>query len=308
MINILPKVSVIIPNYNHAPYLNLRIESVLNQTYQDFELILLDDCSTDNSQTILLEYTKHPKVSHCIFNEVNSGSTFKQWDKGIELARGEYIWIAESDDWAEPDFLYTLISKQKKYPDVGLLYSTSTLIDSDGNCTYDNVANNTGETIFYKGKEFIEKKMLTSNPIWNASMMVFRKTLFDYVVNNEYRQMKYSGDWLLYVQFISNTNVLEIKQTLNHYRIHAANVSNQAKLSGKYYTEGFQVFTYISTIVGINISNSILIKWAKLYLKDSKRYSFPKEIKKEIWNLFYQYNPVINMYIFLGRIFYTFRK
>jgi len=304
----MPKVSVIIPNYNHAPYLRQRIDSILKQTYQNFELILLDDCSTDNSTEILAEYSNHPKVSYCVFNEQNSGSTFQQWDKGIELAKGEFIWIAESDDWAEPVFLETLIATKKKYPDVGLLYSASTLIDVDGNCTYDNAANNSGETIFYKGKVFIEQKMLTSNPIWNASMMLFRKSLLSHVENSEYRQMKYSGDWLLYVQLLVNTNVIEIKQTLNHYRIHAANVSNQAKLSGKYYTEGFRVFTYISTIEGINISQSVLIKWAKLYLKDTKRYSFPAEIKKEIWNLFYQYNPIINVYIFLGRLAYAFKK
>jgi len=302
------KVSIIVPNYNHAPYLRQRIDSILNQCYQDFELILLDDCSTDDSREILLDYSNHPKVSHCVFNEQNSGSTFWQWDKGIELAHGEFIWMAESDDWAEPDFLEIVMTAQKKYPDAGLLYSASTLIDSAGNCTYNNASNNTGDTIFYKGKEFIEQKMLTSNPIWNASMMLFRKSLLSHVENSEYRQMKYSGDWLLYVQLLVNTNVIEIKQTLNHYRIHAANVSNQAKLSGKYYTEGFRVFTYISTIEGINISQSVLIKWAKLYLKDTKRYSFPTEIKKEIWNLFYQYNPIINVYIFLGRLAYAFKK
>jgi len=304
----MPIVSVIIPNYNHAPYLRQRIDSVLNQTYQDFELILLDDCSTDNSKEVLLSYKGHPKVTHLVFNEQNSGSTFRQWDKGIELALGKFIWIAESDDWTETDFLEILITAEIKYPDAGLLYSASTLIDSAGNCTYDNAANNTGETIFYKGKEFIEQTMLTSNAIGNASMMLFRKSLLSHVVNNEYRQMKYSGDWLLYVQLISNTNVLEIKQTLNHYRIHAANVSNHAKQSGKYYTEGFRVFTYITTIEGINISQSVLMKWAKLYLKDNKRYSFPTEIKKEIWNLFYQYNPIINVYIFLGRLAYAFKK
>lgn len=304
----MPKVSVIVPNYNHAPYLRQRIDSILLQTYQDFELILLDDYSIDSSKEVLLSYKDHPKVTHLVFNEENSGSSFRQWDKGIELAKGEFIWIAESDDWAEPVFLETLIATKKKYPDVGLLYSASTLIDADGNCTYNNASNNTGDAIFYKGKEFIKQKMLTSNPIWNASMMLFRKSLLSHIENYEYRQLKYSGDWLLYVQLLSNTNVLEIKQTLNHYRIHAANVSNQAKLSGKYYTEGFRVFTYITTIEGINISQSVLMKWAKLYLKDNKRYSFPAEIKKEIWNLFYRYNPIINIYIYLGRLVYAFKK
>lgn len=62
-----PKVSIIIPNYNHAKYLPQRLESVYNQTYQDFEVILLDDCSNDASVTILNTYAKHPKTSHVFF-------------------------------------------------------------------------------------------------------------------------------------------------------------------------------------------------------------------------------------------------
>ena len=69
-------VSVIVPNYQHAPYLRERIDSILNQTYQDFEVILLDDCSKDESRDILLSYQDHPKVSHVVLNEENTGNTF----------------------------------------------------------------------------------------------------------------------------------------------------------------------------------------------------------------------------------------
>jgi glycosyltransferase involved in cell wall biosynthesis len=92
------KAPIIIPNYNYSQFLEERIESVLNQTYQDFEIILLDDSFTDNSLEILSRYESHPKVSHFEINQQNSGSVFKQWVKGIKLAKGKYIWIAEIDD------------------------------------------------------------------------------------------------------------------------------------------------------------------------------------------------------------------
>jgi len=95
-----PFVSVIIPNYCHSRYLDERLTSVLNQTYPYFEIIILDDCSPDNgaSKAVIEKYRENPHVSHIIYNEVNSGSPFKQWQKGFDLAKGDYIWIAESDD------------------------------------------------------------------------------------------------------------------------------------------------------------------------------------------------------------------
>ena len=96
----MPKVTVIIPNYNHAKFLPRRIESVLNQTFQDFEVVFLDDSSTDNSLEIFNNYSTDKRI-RLIQNNVNSGSPFKQWIKGLRESKGEYIWIAESDDFAD---------------------------------------------------------------------------------------------------------------------------------------------------------------------------------------------------------------
>src|SRR6266403_3876930 len=103
-----PRVSVVVPNYNHARFLRQRLDSIVGQTFQDFELILLDDCSTDESQSILREYATDSRV-RLEFNEKNSGSTFKQWNKGARLARGKYVWIAESDDYADEGLVERLV-------------------------------------------------------------------------------------------------------------------------------------------------------------------------------------------------------
>src|SRR5579872_4420041 len=128
-----PKVSVIIPNYNHAKFLVQRIESVLNQTFTDFEIILMDDKSTDNSLEIIERYRHYPKLSKIILNETNSGSTFKQWNKGIREAKGEYIWIAESDDYADEKFLENLVSIIESNGNVGMAYCQSFDVDDKGN-------------------------------------------------------------------------------------------------------------------------------------------------------------------------------
>ena len=126
----MPFFSVIIPNYNHALFLPQRIESVLNQTFTDFEIILLDDHSSDNSREIIGEYRSNKKISHILFNEQNSNSLLLQWKKGIELAKGEWIWIAESDDLADPGFLEECINSIHNHSTVGLWYSDSNILDN----------------------------------------------------------------------------------------------------------------------------------------------------------------------------------
>src|SRR6516162_5433847 len=115
------RVSVIVPNYNHAKYLRRRVDSILAQTYQDFELILLDDCSTDESREILASYANNPRV-RTEFNVRNSGSTFKQWNKGVRATHGKYVWIAESDDYADERLLETLVARLEAEPNVALCY------------------------------------------------------------------------------------------------------------------------------------------------------------------------------------------
>ena len=129
-----PLVSVIVPNYNYATYLPLRIESILNQSFTDFELILLDDASSDNSVEIFKHYQDiDGRISHFVVNECNSGTPFKQWQKGIELSRGKYIWIAESDDYADVSFLERTVSLLEEYPTAVYCFTGSYLVDDVGN-------------------------------------------------------------------------------------------------------------------------------------------------------------------------------
>ena len=123
-----PKVSVIVPNYNHALYLRQRLDSIINQTFQDFEVIVLDDASTDNSREIIQTYAHYPAFRF-LFNETRNGSAFKQWQKGLESARGEYIWFAESDDCASPYFLSKLLPILENDKSLGLVYCQSYLVD-----------------------------------------------------------------------------------------------------------------------------------------------------------------------------------
>ena len=126
-----PLVSVIIPNYCHARYLDQRIQSVLNQTYRNFEVIILDDCSPDDgaSRAVIEKYRDNPHVSHIVYNTENSGSPFRQWNKGFGLAKGELIWIAESDDYADERFLEILVPCILLHNNISVAFCRSVLFN-----------------------------------------------------------------------------------------------------------------------------------------------------------------------------------
>src|SRR5579875_340873 len=135
-------VSVIVPNYNHARFLRQRLDTILAQTFPDFELILLDDCSSDGSQQILGEYASRPRVSHVVFNETNSGSTFKQWNKGVRLAHGEYVWIAESDDYSAPTFVGRMLAVLQSDPAITFAYCRSIRWPTPARCYFERISTN----------------------------------------------------------------------------------------------------------------------------------------------------------------------
>ncbi len=226
-----PEVSIIVPNYNHAQFLKQRLESIFNQTYQNFEVILLDDASTDKSVSILEKYSKHSKVSHFIVNEVNSGSPFKQWQKGIALAKGEYIWIAESDDYCELDFLEKIFEfVHNTNNDVALVFTQSIDLDENGQKLNNRIKwtsefrpNIWKENFCVSGDEFIKKYLKVKNVIPNASAVVFKRSLIiDTTFTTEMLDMKMCGDWWFWSQIVQNTNVAFLAQNLNYFRNHSS--------------------------------------------------------------------------------------
>lgn len=221
-----PVISVIVPNYNHSKYLNQRIDSILSQTYQDFEIILLDDFSTDDSLKVLSQYKEHPKVTNFIANKNNSGSVFRQWNKGVSCAKGEFIWIAESDDIASPQFLENLIVKLLNDSNIGIAFCQSYKINSHGEIYGDwlNHTKEDGNNIFLNSFEmsgdlFIKRFMVEQNSIPNVSGVVFRKNLFQ-GINGAPVNLKTIGDWSAYVKMLATSKVYFCNKKLNYFRMH----------------------------------------------------------------------------------------
>jgi glycosyltransferase involved in cell wall biosynthesis len=267
----MPFFSVVIPNYNHGRFLEKRIQSVLQQSLQDFELIILDDSSTDNSIEIIEQFRKHQKISHIVYNQHNSGSPFKQWAKGIGLAKGEWIWIAESDDEADKDFLGTAANAINAYPSVGLFYCDAILekgsaqvekfsqqknaLFSTGKWNKDHLEN---------GQEAINSHLKYYCTINNASSVVFKKELVD--VNNDAFRMHYHGDWLFYLTVLSKTNLYYSAKPLNIYREHSQSHIKNAHDIVKRKTDYFRVLNFLETTGFVTDKNQLIIHFVQNYL------------------------------------------
>ena len=222
---VMPRVSVIIPNYNYAHYLRERIDSVLGQKETDMEVLLLDDGSSDDSIAVMQEYAKKDPRVQIIRNPQNSGSPFLQWEKGIALSSGEYIWIAEADDSAQPELLSTALQILNKYPSVSFVKVASTMINETGEHLakdYDHWQRRgilPGNTSIYDSKTFM-RMQYRRNHIYNASGVVFRREGITEEALEALREMRYSGDWLFWTILARNRQVAEIHERLNFFRFH----------------------------------------------------------------------------------------
>lgn len=245
----MPLVSVIVPNYNHARFLRQRIDTILAQTFQDFELILLDDCSTDDSRSILSSYAADRHVSAVEFNSVNSGSTFKQWNKGMRLTRGEYIWIAESDDYAEPHFLERLVPVLDSKPPVVLASCRSWRVDADGQL--ERYADSHSPRLAHyatgaevDGKEQCRDHVVDFSGVWSTSSVLFRASVYRSVGGAD-ETLRFSGDSKTWAAMAQTGRIAFLSEPLNFHRVHIVTVTARSDSDALLHAEHLQVVRWL---------------------------------------------------------------
>lgn len=253
-------VSVVIPNYNHAPYLPQRLASVLNQTYTDFEVLLLDDASTDDSVAVFTPLVEHDPRVRIILNSTNSGSGYRQWNRGIAEATGKYIWIAESDDWADLRLLETLIARLDADSRMGVAYCQSWRVDEAGqnlgdmrDWTDDLSPERWKSDFMANGVEECRRYLCQKNTILNASGVVFRRDRYQQI-GGVPEHLKLCGDWLFWVRMLEGSDLAFVAEPLNYFRLVNQSVTQKTKRDGTNAEESYQVAQYIAGSVGIDPS------------------------------------------------------
>lgn len=234
-------VTVILPNYNYGKYITSRIDDILSQTHPVSELIILDDASTDNSMEMIKESffkikrTRPDLKVKIIANKKNSGNVFSQWQKGIEHATSDYIWIAELDDVAMPKLLSVAI-KAFEEESVRLSVVDSRFIDEKNRpILKDNLR---------KVKDMLRRNILVYNTIPNVSAAVFKNqpSLVDFL--EEAKKFHLSGDWFFYVKISETGKIAYNKKILNLHRLHSGSVTKTTDYKLRF-TEMHAIHTYI---------------------------------------------------------------
>lgn len=255
----LKKVSVVVPNYNYARHLPARLASIFEQDYPIYELIVLDDASTDDSLQVLEKLPAAAKRRFDLVpNETNSGNVFKQWEKGAALAKGDYVWIAEADDLASSHFLSELMDTIDA--DTAMAFCDSRQIGQDGallgesyDFYYKDLPGNPFQQSFsMPGREFVTGILAIKNVVLNVSSVVFDRNRLLAVFEQsrgEICSFRVAGDWRLYSELLQadGTTIQYVAEANNVHRRHATSVTHALDRT-RHLQEIAQVQAYVSTL------------------------------------------------------------
>lgn len=240
-----PLVSIVFTSYNHQEYLRQALDSLLNQTYPNTEIIIIDDCSTDGSQEILKEY-KHFGNINLKLQTQNSGSYVKASNLGASFAKGEYLLFAQCDDFAEPNQIELLVQAILNNPTVGVVFSKSNLVDNKGVRLSDDyecrdykfkLAVNKNNLIYGNDmREFLSVSCVIPNL---SAALVSHKLFIDIKGLSEKYLM--ASDWSFWLELSEMTDFYYINLPLNNFRQHNTTIRSQTKINNQL-IEIFHVF------------------------------------------------------------------
>ncbi|MBW1676052.1 MAG: glycosyltransferase [Deltaproteobacteria bacterium] len=230
-----PKVSVIMSVYNGEPYLREAVESILNQTFTDFEFIIIDDGSTGSTREILSSYDD-PRI-RLVDNGENIGLT-KSLNKGMVLARGEYVARQDADDVSLPERLASQVHFLADHPEVGVLGTAVKIINSEGE-------------VASIGRHEVEDtdirfKLLRNNSFAHGSVM-FSRIIFERVGGYD-ENLGYTQDYDLWWRMSRHTRLANLSEPLYCWRKAEGNVTSSRRYEQAQTADRISVRNCLDTI------------------------------------------------------------
>lgn len=217
----MPLVSVVMASYNHEKYISEAIESILNQSFEDLEFIIIDDASKDNSQQIIKCYQNKDYRIRTFFHEQNKGIS-TTYNELLTKSKGKYVAFFASDDVWSKDKLKEQINILKNNEDL-VVWSDGLIIDSFGNSKGKLLSQVHIFNKFKKSGYIFQELILKTNFIF-ASSIITKREFFDDIKFNE--NLKYLHDYKVVLDLAKNHEYYFIPKPLAYYRIHGKNTDN----------------------------------------------------------------------------------
>ena len=271
MRNEYPKISVLMTVYNSERYLGAAIESVLNQTFIDFELVILDDFSVDSSWEIIQRYAKQDERIIAVKNEKNLGGC-ENLNKGLRLLKGKYMARHDNDDVSLPDRLQKQFDFLEAHPEVGVVGGSIEIVDIDGK--------RIGKRTYNLSDHDIRRKIFRYSPFAHPLVMV-RKSALDQAGCFYDPSFAPADDYELWFRMGKITKFANLPDVLLKYRVVPGSITLSStkkmelttiRVRDKYCTDDFYRFTWIDAIYNMLHRFSI--------------YIFPSKLKIDIYNYF----------------------
>jgi len=222
-----PLVSFVVPCYKLAHLLSECVNSILAQTYQDFEILIMDNCSPDDTPEIAASF-KDPRVKH-IRNEVNLGHV-RNFNKGITMSRGKYVWLVSADDWLRsPDILGRYVDVMERNPGVGYVFCRAVEVQGSREVGVARGTDCGKENRIWNGHSFL-MRLIRNNCVVLSSAMV-RKQCYD-KVGLFSLEMPYANDWYLLCVLALHYQVAYMSEPMVFVRIHDESLTTAFNQSG----------------------------------------------------------------------------
>lgn len=213
-----PDVTFVVPCYRLGHLLADCVRSILAQTYQSLEVLIMDDCSPDDTPAVARSFDD-PRVQH-VRNDPNLGH-LRNYDKGIKLARGRYVWLISADDQLRsPHVLGRFVAEMDRRPGASFIFCGAVNFNDEGDAGIFN-SHNLPERVFGRG-EFLGE-LLNENIICAPAAMA-RKSCYD-AIGGFPLDLPYAGDWYIWARFALDGEVIHLREPMVGYRLHATNMT-----------------------------------------------------------------------------------
>lgn len=268
------KVSIIVCSYNYEKYISETINSIINQTYDNWEMIIVDDGSSDNSINIIKNYEKNDSRIHLYthYNNQNKGLA-ESIKLGLTKVTGEYLVFLESDDYLKNSYLQLKIDTFRKNPDIGFLYNNIELVGTK-NAYFKKRKSIINEINHYwkinNFPHYVSDNFYLRNIVPTFSCVMLKTFLIKNCIFNSPKDSWI--DWFLWAQISNNTKFYYINDKLTFWRVHENSydsIDNKIKSTMSFYYELYNILKPIKSLkykVLFFIKNILrLIKYKIIY-------------------------------------------